>query len=236
VIVKNIYLSRAVDRGAVPTDKQRIMEEYRAIFGRMTMSVERYAMCARVCGQCPDEDICGPMSVPYDQESESLTLKLGQVIEVYTVLLIQDMKAEMKSNIKAAEIQTNRQIMREQRMQKVAAEKVAKEETEAVVRAEAEAEEKRVAAQKKAAREAEAAEQQRRSREGARIRAERDARELSSAPPTTDSAEAVAQRKQASAQKKDAEKAEKTRKWQEDKAEAGVRKKQKKKGNAGDTE
>ena len=167
MIVKNIYLSRAVDRGAVPTDKQRIMEEYRAIFGRMTMSVERYAMCARVCGQCPDEDICGPMSMPYDQESESLTLKLlGNVIEVYTVLLIQDMKAEMKSNIKAAEIQTNRQIMREQRMQKVAAEKVAKEETEAVVRAEAEAEEKRVAAQKKAAREAEAAEQQRRSREG----------------------------------------------------------------------
>jgi hypothetical protein len=141
LIVKNIYLSRAVDRGAVPTDAQRIMEEYRAIFGRMTMSIERYAMCARVCGQCPDEDICGNMLTPYDQKKEDVTLKLlGCVIEVYTPQLIQDMKAEMKSNKKAAEVQTKRQVMREQRTQKVAAEKVAKEETEAAVGTEAERE------------------------------------------------------------------------------------------------
>jgi hypothetical protein len=237
VIVKNIYLSRAVDRGAVPTDKQRIMEEYRAIFGRITMSLDQYALCARVCGQCPDEDICGDLNFftienGNDQESESLTFRLlGNVIEVYTPLLIQEMKAEMKSNKKAAEDKKNRQVMREQRMQKVAAEKVAKEEKEAVVRAEAEVEEKRVAAQKKAAREAEAAEQQRRSREGA----ERSARQLSAAPPKPDTPEAVAQRAAASAQRKEAEMAEKTRQWQASKKESGPRKKQKKTGNASGT-
>jgi hypothetical protein len=73
-------------------------------------------------------------------------------------------------------------------MQKVAAEKVAKEETEAVVRAEVEAEEKRVAAEKKAKREAVAAEQRRRSREGT----DRDARARLAAPPTIDTAEAIA--------------------------------------------
>jgi hypothetical protein len=190
------------------------MEEYRAIFGGYTMSLDRYAICARVCGQCPDEDICGdmpplggPKADPFNK-SESLTLKLlGSVIEVYTPLLIQDMKAEMQSNKKAAEDQTNRQVMRERRMQKVAAEKVAKEEMKAAVRAEVEAEEKRVAAEKKAEWEAVAAEQWRRSREGT----DRDARARLAAPPTTDTAEVVAQRARASAQKKADRKAEKTR-------------------------
>jgi hypothetical protein len=100
--------------------------------------------------------------------------------------------------------------------EKKTAKESAKKEKEAVVRAKLEAEEKRVAAEKKAEREAKAAEQRRLSQEGARVRAKRDARELSAAPPTPDSAEVVQQRKQASAQKKDAEKAEKTRKWQED--------------------
>ena len=120
--------------------------------------------------------------------------------------------------------------MREVRLQKATAEKVAKEGHEAVLRAEAEAEEKRVATQKEAAREAAAAEQQRRSREGA----QRKARELSAAPPTPDTAEAAKLRKQASAQRKEAETAEKTRQHLARKRveEAGPRKKQKKsKGN-----
>jgi hypothetical protein len=142
------------------------------------------------------------------------------------------MKAEMQSNKKAAEDQTNRQVMRERRMQKVAAEKVAKEETEAAVCAEVEAEAKRVAAEKKAEREAVATEQRRLSREGA----ESAARELSAAPPTPDTAEVVEHRKQASAQKKAAETAEKARQWQAAKEEVGPRKKQNTKGNAGGTE
>jgi hypothetical protein len=117
------------------------MEEYRTIFGRIRMSLDQYALCARVCSQIPDDDICGDGPLPYDQKEESLTLKLlGSIIEIYTPQLIQDMKAEMKSNKKAAEVQTNRQVMREQRTQKVAAEKVAKEETEAAVGTEAERE------------------------------------------------------------------------------------------------
>jgi hypothetical protein len=62
---------------------------------------------------------------------------------------------------------------------------------------------------------------------------------LSAAPPTPDTAEAAKLRKQASAQRKEAETAEKTRKHLARKhlEEAGARKKQKKnKGNASDTE
>ena len=74
-----------------------------------------------------------------------------------------------------------------------------------------------------------------RSREGAA----RVARQLSAAPPKPDTQEAVAQRAAASAQRKEAETAEKTRKHLARKhlEEAGARKKQKKnKGNASDTE
>ena len=243
MILKNIYLSRAAGdpystqrRNDVPTDKQRIEKEYRTIFGRIRMSLDQYALCARVCGQLPDEDICGDGPMPYDQKKESLTFGiLGNVIDVYTPLLVKDMKDEMKFNKKAAEVKKNRQIMREQRMQKDLAAEAAAAEASAAAAAEAEAEEKRVAAQKKAAREAAAAEQQRRSREGA----QRKARELSAAPPTPDTTEAAKLRKQASAQRKEAETAEKTRKHLARKRleEAGARKKQKKnKGNASDTE
>jgi hypothetical protein len=65
------------------------------------------------------------------------------------------------------------------------------------------------------------------------------ARQLSAAPPKPDTQEAVAQRAAASAQRKEAETAEKTRKHLARKhlEEAGARKKQKKnKGNASDTE
>ena len=98
VIVKNIKLSMAVDCGALATVEQR------DIFGGYTMGLDQYAICARVCAQCPDEDICGDMPTPYDQESESLTMKLlVSVIDVYTPLLVQDIKTTMKSNKKAAE-------------------------------------------------------------------------------------------------------------------------------------
>jgi colicin import membrane protein len=129
----------------------------------------------------------------------------------------------MKSNKKAAEDQKSRQLLRELRLQKVAVEKAAKEETEAAVRAEVEAQAKRVAAEKKAKRDAQAAEQRRLSQEGTdRVRAARLA-----APPTTETAEAVAQRARESAEKKAAEKAEKSRKHQARQEEAGSRKKPK---------
>ena len=135
------------------------------------MSLSQFAICVRVCAQIPDKDIVGDM--PRPKMADPLTMELRvSVIDVYTPVLIQDMKATMKSNKKAAEDQKNRQVMRERRMQKVAAEKVAKEEMKAAVRAEVEAEEKRVAAEKKAEWEAVAAEQWRRSREGT----DRDAR------------------------------------------------------------
>jgi hypothetical protein len=88
VIVKNIKLSMYVDGGALATVEQR------AIFNH-TMSLHQYAICVRVCAQNPDEDICGDMPKPDDEEfEERLTMKLlVNVIDVYTPLLVQDIKA-----------------------------------------------------------------------------------------------------------------------------------------------
>ena len=113
-------------------------------------------------------------------------------------------------------------------MEKVAALKATKEEVEAAVRAEVEAEAKRVAAEKKARWDAQDAEQRRLSQEGT----DSVARAQLAAPPTTDTAEAIAQRARASAEKKAAEKAERSRKHQAAKEEAGSRKKPKTTGKA----
>ena len=78
--------------------------------------------------------------------------------------------------------------MREVRLEKVAALKATKEEVEAAVRAEVEAQAKRVTAEKKAKRDAQAAEQRRLSQEGT----DNAARAWLAAPPTTDTTEAVA--------------------------------------------
>jgi hypothetical protein len=59
------------------------------------MSLSQYAICVRVCAQTPDESIGGDMPINDDgEEEERVTLKLlVKIINVYTPLLVQDIKA-----------------------------------------------------------------------------------------------------------------------------------------------
>ena len=228
-IVKKIKLSMAVDGEALATASQRaLFQSERSYsnsyaFNPPTMSMYYFAVMCRVCGQKPDEDICGEMEVGSWGDDESITLVLlDKVVDVYTPLLVQDIKAMMKLYKKRASALKNRQAMKELRSEKQAAEKVAKEEKEAAVSAAKWEKEQAVKVALEQEQAELAAENIRKGQQGTADRI----RDLSAPPPTPDTQDAIDLRKQQSADKKAAESEKKTRKHEEMKA-AGSNKKQK---------
>ena len=227
-IVKNIKLSMAVDGEALATASQRAI--FQSGFNPPTMSMYHFAIMCRVCGQKPDEDICGDVLDPCISLPTLTLILLEKVVDVYTPLLVQDINAMKKLYKKRASALKNRQAMKELRLEQQAAEKVAKEEKEAAVSAAKWEKEQAVKVALEQEQAELAAENIRKGQQGAADRI----RDLAAPPPIPDTPDAIDLRKQQSADKKAAEKEKKTRKYEE-KMAAGPNKKPKIKSRPRDT-